>query len=234
MTVPSTGVEKTLGKIRQELESNSTSAAAPKYNEGPFTTSQTSLKIASTQTTATTTYTNNNGYVSQISGNNPDEVTPYSIDEFSGYQHNTVLCTELYNQGVMSKKLYAADCEITSKLYHGTLLYDGYIIFARYYLWILRNCRKFSKKYGHHIILAWAEYLAYINGTEPDKNTTGRNILYLGKMVLPIIGILSKISNNNVYTNILSIISFIITFPVLFIYSNVILIKNKVYGNNKK
>ena len=45
MPVPSATVEKTLGKIRQEMESTGTS---DDYDDGPYTSAQTTLEQAST------------------------------------------------------------------------------------------------------------------------------------------------------------------------------------------
>jgi len=45
MPVPSVGVEKALGKIRQEMES---SGVSDDYDDGPYTSDQTTLEQAST------------------------------------------------------------------------------------------------------------------------------------------------------------------------------------------
>ena len=74
MTVPNTG-EISLGKIRQELESTSTSND---YNEGPYTGS-TSLSGSETGVYDTI----NSGSVDR-----PDGVGPFKMSEWRGYGHN--------------------------------------------------------------------------------------------------------------------------------------------------
>ena len=74
MTVPSSG-EISLGKIRQELESTSTSND---YNEGPYTGS-TSLSASETGVYDTL----NSG-----SSNRPDGVGPFKMSEWRSYGHN--------------------------------------------------------------------------------------------------------------------------------------------------
>jgi len=75
MTVPSSG-EISLGKIRQELESTSTSND---YNEGPYTSAETSLSASETGVYAT---------INTGSEDRPDGVGPFAMSEWRGYgQH---------------------------------------------------------------------------------------------------------------------------------------------------
>jgi len=75
MTVPSSG-ELSLGKIRQELESTSTSND---YNEGPYTSAETSLSASETGVYATI----NSGSTSR-----PNGVSPFAMSEWRSYGHN--------------------------------------------------------------------------------------------------------------------------------------------------
>ena len=75
MTVPSSG-EISLGKIRQELESTSTSND---YNEGPYTSAATSLSASETGVYDT---------INSGSENRPDGVAPFKMSEWHGYGHN--------------------------------------------------------------------------------------------------------------------------------------------------
>ena len=140
------------------------------------------------------------------------------MSHWHGY-NSTVLCSELYHQGILSEDLYKADCEVTSKKYSNTLMYAGYLLFAYWPLWLLRNKKTFAKKYMHHIIIDWAEYLAYQNGTLKRENKIGKSILYFGIIFLPLIGLLSKITNSDIYNKAISTICFVISFPPLLGYS---------------
>ena len=75
MTVPSSG-EISLGKIRQELESTSTSND---YNEGPYTSAETSLSSSEAGIYAT---------INTGSEDRPDGSAPFQMSEWYGYGHN--------------------------------------------------------------------------------------------------------------------------------------------------
>ena len=75
MTVPSSG-ELSLGKIRQELESTSTSND---YNEGPYTSAETSLSASETGVYDT---------INTGSEDRPDGVSPFAMSEWRGYGHH--------------------------------------------------------------------------------------------------------------------------------------------------
>jgi len=142
--------------------------------------------------------------------------------EDDGWQKQTVLCSELYKQGILSEELYKADCEITSKRYSDTLMYTGYLIFAYWPLWLLRKRKKFAKKYMHHWILAMSEYYASIQ--DKDKKTKNKNyigylVVLFGLTVVAPHGLLTKISKNKNYRLMLSTLIFIIWFWPVFIFS---------------
>ena len=75
MAVPSSG-EISLGKVRQELEMTSTS---DDYNDGPFTSSETSLSASQVGTYEAI----NTGSI-----NRPDSNAPYKMSEWHGYDHD--------------------------------------------------------------------------------------------------------------------------------------------------
>jgi hypothetical protein len=75
MAVPNTG-EISLGKIRRELESTSTSNA---YHIGPYTSAETSLSASETGVYDT---------INTGSSTTPDGVGPFSMSEWRGYNHN--------------------------------------------------------------------------------------------------------------------------------------------------
>jgi hypothetical protein len=92
MPVPGVGSEKELGKIRQELESTSTS---DDYNNGPYTADPTSLKELEMGPGGSGQSFNVN------SPSQPSGAAPHSMDEFSLYDQNTsgtskILCTTIY------------------------------------------------------------------------------------------------------------------------------------------
>ena len=77
MPVPSATVEKTLGKIRQEMESTGTS---DDYDDGPYTSDPTSLEKANT-------YQYGPG-LNVNSGGQSDLVAPHGMDEQSNYNQD--------------------------------------------------------------------------------------------------------------------------------------------------
>ena len=77
MAVPSSG-EISLGKIRQELESTSTSND---YDNGPYTSAATAMKAAEIGTYDTINTSN-------ASGDRPNNTSPYSMSEWYSYDHN--------------------------------------------------------------------------------------------------------------------------------------------------
>jgi hypothetical protein len=222
MPVPTTGSPKSLGKIRQELESTNTS---DDYDNGPYTTDPTSLEDASTGNHVALNNLN-------LIGTPTLDDAPYSMDEFSSYDQNStkVLCTELYNQGILSEELYKADCALCHQRYSQTLMHSGYLIFAYWPLWLLKNKKKFAKKYMHHILISWAKYMAYEYGTIEYKDRAGQILLYLGLIFSPILGLLSKLSKNTIYHKILSTMCFIISFIPLLGYSCTIKMWRKLWA----
>jgi len=80
MPVPDIGLEKSLGKIRQELESL---GELSDYDDGPYTSNPTSLEQANT-------YQHGPGF-NDIGGEGSNLVAPHGMDEQSGYDQNAGL-----------------------------------------------------------------------------------------------------------------------------------------------
>lgn len=205
-SVPGPGAEKSLGSISREM-----SSMADSYEDGP-TGAEVSLETISINVKDTEDLYS----VDLTPDPSFDGVQPHGMDEFS--DADTMLCTELFENGELPKHIYDADCEITRQRYYGTNLYKGYSIFAPPYLWLMRNSI-FCRSLIAPLVAQWAYYMAYENKTITEKSNIGERLLQTGMLVLPAFGILSNISKNRYYTRLLSALSFIITILPLFIYS---------------
>tara|TARA_R110000851_G_scaffold323604_1_gene490431 strand:- start:3324 stop:4001 length:678 start_codon:yes stop_codon:yes gene_type:complete len=225
MTVPSSQLEKTLGRIRQELELDINDAANTNYDVGPYTTNPTGINEAEIGTYDA---------VNQNSTLKPDGSNPSSFDEWSEYSHAaTVLCTELYHQGKLEKDAYRRDKEMTdSWMAKRPLLKAGYLCFAHWPLWMLRNKKEFAEKYMHHIVIAFSNFYADKHPSTKKKykknNWVGKSMMIFGLLFFPLLGLLTKVSKNKNYRLILSTITTMFWFVPLFIYSIIIKILKKL------
>ena len=160
------------------------------------------------------------------------KIAPYGFNEVSNHQTETVLCTELHKQGILSDEIYRKDSISTKEwLSKRPFLKASYLSAAYWPLWLLRNKKKFAKKYMHHVIVAMSVYYADIQtgGFKfKKKNVVGYLMILFGLTMLAPVGILAKISRNKTYRLMLSTLIFIIWFLPLFTFSLVIKFIKKI------
>jgi len=160
-----------------------------------------------------------------------------SMSVFDGYSR-TVLCTEMYNQGKLDKDAYDRDKEMTDTwMLRRPLLKAGYLSFAHWPLWMLKNKREFAEKYMHHVIKDFSYYYADKHPSTKTKykknNWVGKSMMVFGLLFFPPLGLLSKISSNKYYRTLLSTITTSFWFFPLLAYSLIIMCFNKIVNKEK-
>lgn len=118
-----------------------------------------------------------------------------------------IICTKLYELGLLSKKIFEADQKFGKKLSkENPEVYDGYIAWAKTVVdwmngkgpqcmfWIKdkkkRNKaqKELSRKWAKAIATPWAKHMAYLMGVEKKDNLAGKIIMSLGKPICKVIG----------------------------------------------
>jgi hypothetical protein len=157
-------------------------------------------------------------YVKPASGNYDFvNATPEPDD----HTRATVLCTAVHELGYISDDVLKGDNLIYEKKFKDTYVYDGYLIFAKYYLYLLHNSN-FWRPLIALMVSLWAKYMAYKMGTYHKSNFTGALLTLMGIICLWPIGLLSKISKNKYYRNTLSAFILGITIGPLCLYSSIL------------
>ena len=229
--VPSSG-EISLGKCRAAISSaDAGSSSGGDYSAGPIT--GTAISLAAT--------VSGSGLFTQAGLVDPGEgvadptnaaVNPgpgvhQAMTEMRGFRAGTVLCTELYEQGKLKEDVYRRDKEMSDIwMAKRPLLKAGYLCFAHWPLWMLRNKKEFAEKYMHYIILAFSNFYADKHPSAKKKhkknNWVGKSMMIFGLIVFPPLGLATKVSKNKTYRLVLSTITTISWFMPLFIYSIVL------------
>jgi len=229
-TVPSSGAIS-LGKCRAALSSNDAgggSSVGGDYSAGPITNAPISLNLTvsgSGQCTQAGIIESGEGVSSW-----PNAVTlcppgtHQAMSEMRGFRAATVLCTELFHQGKLSKDTYTRDKVMTENwMAKRPLLKAGYLCFAHWPLWMLRERKSFAENYMHYIVIAFSNFYADKHPLTKKKykknNWVGKSMMIFGLIVFPPLGLLTKLSKNKNYRLVLSTITTIIWFIPLFIYS---------------
>ena len=164
-----------------------------------------------------------------------DSTSEVKLSDFEGYE-TTVLCTEMYRQGKLSRSAYVRDKEMTNTwMAKRPFLKAGYLCFAHWPLWMLRNKKEFAEKYMHHVIRDFSYFYAdkspYTKKKYKKNNWVGKSMMIFGQIVFPPLGLLAKLSRNKTYRLILSTLTTIFWFIPLFIYSLLIICINKLKGD---
>lgn len=221
--VPGAGQEKSMGKASKALNSLDYNISGSNFD-----VSLKGLITGSAQVTDAGAIGAGQGIADVANG----LVAPHSFDEMSGFRTQTVLCTELYKQGVLDEETYKKDVGTTQEwLRKRPFLKAGYLSAAHWPLWLLRNKKKFAKKYMHHVVKAMSEYYADIqtDGFKfKKKNIVGYLIVLFGLTMIAPVGIVAKISRNKNYRLLLSTLVFIIWFFPLLTFSIMIKFINKI------
>jgi hypothetical protein len=105
-----------------------------------------------------------------------------------------IICTKLYELGLMSREIYLADQAFGSDLVkHSPDIYNGYRAWAEIVVdWMDGNAGEFIKSWAtmwaQDIATPWAEHMAYKMGALEKDNLTGRIIASLGVPICNLVG----------------------------------------------
>ena len=124
-----------------------------------------------------------------------DSTSEVKLSDFEGYE-TTVLCTEMYRQGKLSRCAYVRDKEMTNTwMAKRPFLKAGYLCFAHWPLWMLRNKKEFAEKYMHHVIRDFSYFYAdkspYTKKKYKKNNWVGKSMMIFGQIVFPPLGLLA-------------------------------------------
>ena len=103
----------------------------------------------------------------------------------------TVLCTELYRQGKLSRKIFVADCRHAKKL--NPFVHKGYTYMAQPFVKLMQKSPLFTDL-AKPIITAWAYHMAFKENVVKKDNFVGKCIYYTG---VPICYFVGKFLLNN-------------------------------------
>jgi hypothetical protein len=103
----------------------------------------------------------------------------------------TVLCTELYRQGKLSRKIFVADCRHAKKL--NPFVHKGYTYMAQPFVKLMQKSPLFTDL-AKPIITAWAYHMAFKENVVKKDNFAGKCIYYTG---VPICYFVGKFLLNN-------------------------------------
>jgi len=122
-----------------------------------------------------------------------------------------IICTKLYEIGLMPYSVFAADQEFGEKLRQtDPQVYEGYIRWASvivsgmdgtapdFMFWVPKDSRKTAEKeatikWAHKVATPWSEHMAYLMGARKEDNNVGRIIMKLGK---PLSRLAAKLPDN--------------------------------------
>jgi hypothetical protein len=118
-----------------------------------------------------------------------------------------IICTKLYELGLLSKKIFQADQKFGKILAkQNPEVYDGYIAWAKTVVdwmegkgpqcmfWIKdkkkrnKKQKELSIKWARDIATPWAKHMAFLMGVEKKDNLAGKIIMTLGKPVCKVVG----------------------------------------------
>ena len=191
MTIPDIGLEKSLGKIRQELQSL---GELSDYDSGPYTSNPTSLEQANT-------YQYGQG-LNVNSGEGSNLVAPHGMDEQSNYDQNAgapgsgkIICATIYNStGLIDWKensiLWNKHLDKYLTKYHQVGYHALFYKFTK-----LMNKNKYIFKLGKYMAIQRTEDINRIMNNKP-RHIKGMIIRYVFEPICFIYGYISlKIKN---------------------------------------
>jgi len=106
-----------------------------------------------------------------------------------------IICTKLYELGLMSRVIYLADQAFGAELVkHSPDIYNGYRAWAEIVVdWMDGNAGEFIKSWAtmwaQDIATPWAEHMAYKMGALDKDNLTGRIIASVGVPICKLVGV---------------------------------------------
>jgi hypothetical protein len=114
-----------------------------------------------------------------------------------------IICTKLYELGLMSRDIYLADQAFGSELVnHSPDIYNGYRAWAEIVVdWMDGNAGEFIKSWAttwaQDIATPWAEHMAYKMGALEKDNLTGRIIASIGVPICKLVGAWQRVFGPN-------------------------------------
>ena len=198
MPVPDPGLEKTLGKIRQELQSL---GELSDYDDGPYTSGETTLEQANTYQYGPGFNAQNLEDTSTNYGGNL--VVPHGMDEQSSYDQNAgfegdngkIICATIYNStGLIDWKensiLWNKHLDKYLTKYHQVGYHALFYKFTK-----LMNKNKYIFKLGKYMAIQRTEDINRIKKNKP-RHIKGMIIRYVFEPICFIYGYISlKIKN---------------------------------------
>jgi len=146
-----------------------------------------------------------------------------------------IICTELYNLGLMDYETYVADQRFGDKLSKtDPLVMDGYHSWAGIvvdwmrgkgpdmFFWITdpaekaRRTHEWSTKWAYEIATPWAEEMAYQMGVRNTPNHIGKALMSVGKVISKVVGVTSRFKRSNKKPGRLAGASCIVIFTALY------------------
>lgn len=127
-------------------------------------------------------------------------------DNSGGSGGGTVICTKLYELGLMSQKIYQADADFGAELqsinpdvYHGYRAWADIVVDwmdgkgPKMMPWMTdeefsESISRWSTRWAYNIATPWAEHMAYKMGALDKDNLTGRIITQVGMPICKAIG----------------------------------------------
>jgi hypothetical protein len=118
-----------------------------------------------------------------------------------------IICTKLYELGILSKEIYEADQLFGERLRETNPdIYNGYIAWAQVAVdwmngegpkmmpWMTdeqfsKAAKKWSVNWTQDIVMPWAEEMAYQIGAKPKGSNTGKVIMLVGNPICKAIGV---------------------------------------------
>jgi hypothetical protein len=122
-----------------------------------------------------------------------------------------IICTKLYELGLMSKEIYLADQAFGAELVKRSLdIYNGYRAWAEIVVdwmdgggpkmmpWMSNEefstaAKKWSTKWAQDIATPWAEEMAYKMGKKTSSSLTGRMITVAGIPICKLVGVWQRV-----------------------------------------
>ncbi len=107
-------------------------------------------------------------------------------------ESGSIICTELYRQGLMAEEIYRAD-ELFGRMVETNfpLVKEGYLIIARPIVNAMRKSASFTVMVNK-FAKPWSRQMAYMIGASDEQNLAGAVIMILGVPLCFVIGFLYK------------------------------------------
>jgi len=105
-----------------------------------------------------------------------------ALNERTGKEKGTIICTEMYNQGFMPQFIYDMDSKFGDiVLQKNPEVMYGYWIWAQPIVNKLKTSKSFSKFVYNYFVKDWSEYMAYEMGVLPKQNYKGKFLHKFGE-----------------------------------------------------